>query len=292
MPEGDTVWRTAHTLHAALAGHTLLRTDFRVPRLATADLSGRVLLEVVPRGKHLLMRVEGGLTVHSHLGMEGAWRVRANPGTDAVGRTPGSAPDGSRRDLGSTPVGGFGPAHQIRALLATGTHTAAGIRLPVLELLRTKEEFTVVGHLGPDLLGADWDAAEAERRLLRDPERPLVEALLDQRNLAGIGNVYASELCFLARTSPWAPVGSLPSALPGRMLEAAKRLLEANKDRVRRRTTGSSRPDRALAVYGRENRPCYRCGTPVRTGPHGPPDRPRTAWYCPRCQPPATGSAN
>ncbi|MGP3986693.1 Fpg/Nei family DNA glycosylase [Streptomyces sp. 3N207] len=273
MPEGDTVWRTAHTLHSALTGQVLARTDFRVPRLATVDLSGRMLLNVTPRGKHLLMRVEGGLTVHSHLGMEGAWRVKANP--------PG----------GTSSPGGFGPAHQIRALLATGSHTAAGIRLPVLELLRTAEEFTAVGHLGPDLLGPDWDAAEAERRLLQDPARPLVEALLDQRNLAGIGNVYAAELCFLARTSPWAPVGSLSAPLPARLLTAAKRLLEANKDRVRRRTTNSSRPDRNLAVYGRENRPCYRCGAPVRTGSHGPPGRPRTVWYCPHCQPPHNGES-
>lgn len=263
MPEGDTVWRTAHTLHQALAGSTLLRTDFRVPRIATADLSGRVLLEVAPRGKHLLMRIEGGLTVHSHLGMEGAWRVRRNP------------------------PGAFGPAHQIRALLMTGTHTAAGLRLPVLELLRTKEESAVVGHLGPDLLGPDWDAAEAGRRLLRDPQRPLVEALLDQRNLAGIGNVYASELCFLARLSPWTPVAELAAPLSARLLTTAERLLEANKDRARRRTTGSTRPERALAVYGREGHPCYRCGTPVRTGRHGPPDRPRTVWYCPHCQPPS-----
>ncbi|MBO8193389.1 Fpg/Nei family DNA glycosylase [Streptomyces oryzae] len=274
MPEGDTVWRTAHALHSALAGQVLARTDFRVPRLATVDLSGRTLLNVTPRGKHLLMRVEGGLTVHSHLGMEGAWRVKANP--------PGR--------IGSP--GGFGPAHHIRVLLVASSHTAAGMRLPVLELLRTAEEFAAVGHLGPDLLGPDWDATEAERRLLQDPERPLVDALLDQRNLAGIGNVYAAELCFLARTSPWAPVGSLSTPLPARLLAAAKQLLEANKDRVRRRTTNSPRPDRNLAVYGRENRPCYRCGTPVRTGSHGPPERPRTVWYCPYCQPPATGESH
>ncbi|MFE9393399.1 Fpg/Nei family DNA glycosylase [Streptomyces sp. NPDC006784] len=267
MPEGDTVWRTAHTLHSALAGQPLVRTDFRVPRMATVDLSGRTLLDVTPRGKHLLMRVEGGLTVHSHLGMEGAWRVRAGP--------PGN----------TDPLRGFGPGHQIRALLATGSHTVAGIRLPVLELVRTSAEFTVVGHLGPDLLGPDWDAAEAERRLLQDPARPLVEALLDQRNLAGIGNVYAAELCFLARTSPWAPVGSLAAGLPTRLVGAAKRLLEANKDRSRRRTTNSPRPDRGLAVYGRANRPCHRCGTPIRTGSHGPPERVRTVWYCPHCQP-------
>ncbi|WP_030877211.1 DNA-formamidopyrimidine glycosylase family protein [Streptomyces sp. NRRL S-1868] len=278
MPEGDTVWRTAHALHAALAGHPLTRTDFRVPRLATVDLTGRTVLDVTPRGKHLLMRMEGGLTLHSHLGMDGAWRL------DAAQRSAA----GRGRPEASTPpprLGGSGPAHQIRAVLAVNGRTATGFRLPVLELVRTAEEFTVVGHLGPDLLGPDWDAAEAERRLLQDPRRPLAEALLDQRNLAGIGNIYAAELCFLAHTSPWTPVGSLPPHLPARLLTVAKRLLEANKDSPVRRTTTSPRPDRTLAVHGRENRPCYRCGTPIRTGRHGPAARPRLTWYCPHCQP-------
>jgi endonuclease-8 len=267
MPEGDTVWYSTRQLHDALAGRTLTRTDFRVPKIATADLGGRTLLEVVPRGKHILMRVEGGVTVHSHLGMEGSWRV--------------SSPQ--RR-----PRGGGGPWHEIRVVLAAGSTTATGYRLPVLELLRTDEESGAVGHLGPDLLGPDWDAAEAERRLTSDPGRPLVEALLDQRNLAGIGNVYAAELCFLAGTSPWTPVGELPEDLPGRILAAAHRLLDDNKGRLARRTTrapsGADR-DRAVWVYGRTRRPCHRCGTPVAAGTHGPPDRLRPVFYCPRCQP-------
>ncbi|MFG3260218.1 Fpg/Nei family DNA glycosylase [Streptomyces sp. NPDC048172] len=266
MPEGDTVWRTAHTLHDALADRTLTRTDLRVPKLATVDLSGRRVLDVTPRGKHLLTRVEGGLTLHSHLGMDGSWRLTGG-------------------QYGRYAAGKGGPAHQIRAVLATDTLTATGYRLPVLELLRTLEEHSVVGHLGPDLLGPDWDPAEAERRLLADPARPLAEALLDQRNLAGIGNVYAAELCFLARTSPWAPVGSLTPPLPSRLLTVAKRLLEANKDRPVRRTTNGSRPDRNLAVYGREHRPCHRCGASVRVGEYGPPGRSRSIWYCPHCQP-------
>ncbi|NLU73741.1 Fpg/Nei family DNA glycosylase [Streptomyces sp. HNM0575] len=269
MPEGDTVWYTARRLHEVLAGKPLTRTDFRVPRLATTDLAGRRALEAAPRGKHLLIRVEGGLTVHSHLGMEGAWRV--------------STPERPAR-------GGAGPSHQIRAVLATAAGTATGYRLPLLELLRTDEEAAALGHLGPDLLGPDWDAPEALRRLLADPGRPLVEALLDQRNLAGIGNVYAAELCFLAAVSPWTPVGELPPHRLEKLVAAARNLLDANKDRLDRRTTqaaartGPDR-DRALWVYGRTGRPCHRCGTPVRTGRHGPPDSPRTAFYCPRCQP-------
>lgn len=265
MPEGDTVWRTAHQLNDALTGRPLTRTDFRVPKLATVDLAGYRVLDITPRGKHLLTRLEGGLTLHSHLGMEGSWRLGTSGG-------PGAG----------------GPAHQVRAILSTDGRTATGYRLPLLELLRTAEEPAAIGHLGPDLLGPDWDPAEAVRRLLSDPGRPVAEALLDQRSLAGIGNVYAAELCFLARVSPWAPVAELPADLPLRMVTAAKKLLEANKARPLRRTThapdGRHR-DRAHWVYGREHHPCHRCGSPVRTGAHGSPDRLRTMYYCPRCQP-------
>lgn len=262
MPEGDTVWRTARQLHEALAGHRLTRCDLRVPKVATADLTGREVTGVVPRGKHLLTRVTGGLTLHSHLRMDGAWRVYA---------------DGERWS--------GGPSHEIRAVLGTAERTAVGYRLQVLELLRTAGEDRVVGHLGPDLLGPDWDPAEAERRLLADPARPLGDALLDQRNLAGIGNVYKSELCFLAGTSPWAPVSAL--AAPGRLLAAAHRLLEANRDRLARTTTPGDRPDRRLWVYGRGGKPCLRCGTAVRRAERGPSGEDRVTYWCPHCQPEA-----
>lgn len=260
MPEGDTVWRAARRLHESLAGQVLRRSDLRVPALATTDLSGRTVLEVRPRGKHLLTRLTGGLTLHSHLGMAGSWVV-----------VPAGEP---RRG---------GPTHEVRAVLATDRGTAYGYRLRVLELLRTTAEDTAVGHLGPDLLGPDWDARQALRRLLARPDRPLVEALLDQRNLAGVGNVYASELCFLLRLWPWTPMGRVPRA--ERLPALAKRLLEANKDRATRNTTGDHRHGQALAVYGRSRRPCPRCGTLVRAGHHGPAERARVVYYCPRCQP-------
>ncbi|MEU1788856.1 DNA-formamidopyrimidine glycosylase family protein [Streptomyces sparsogenes] len=260
MPEGDTVWRTARRLHQALAGRPLTGCDLRVPRLATVDLAGRRVMDVTPRGKHLLTRVEGGLTLHSHLRMDGAWRVY-DPGERWRG----------------------GPLHQVRAVLSTADHTAVGYRLPVLDLLRTTDEDRVVGHLGPDLLGPDWDPQEALRRLLADPARPVGEALLDQRNLAGIGNVYKSELCFLTRVSPWLPAGQVPS--PQRLVALAKRLLEANKARPARITTAESRADRRLWVYGRAGKPCLRCGTPVRTDGLDPSGRERLTYWCPACQP-------
>ncbi|MEU6221689.1 DNA-formamidopyrimidine glycosylase family protein [Streptomyces sp. NPDC047022] len=259
MPEGDTVHQAAGRLHKALAGKVLTRSDLRVPAFATADLTGRAVLDVTPRGKHLLTRIEGGLTLHSHLRMDGAWKIYA---------------------LGQRWSGG--PAHQIRAVLGTADRTAVGYRLPVLELLRTSEEDRAVGHLGPDLLGPDWDPERALENLLSDPGRTLGEALLDQRNLAGIGNVYKSELCFLLRATPWLPVGALPAEYAARLPALAKRLLEANRDRPARNTTG--RRDQNLFVYGRAPRPCLRCGTPVRVADQGDGSRERPTYWCPACQ--------
>ncbi|SDK33901.1 Fpg/Nei family DNA glycosylase [Streptomyces indicus] len=259
MPEGDTVHQAAKRLHTALAGSALTRSDLRVPKYATADLTGREVLDVTPRGKHLLTRIEGGLTLHSHLRMDGSWRVfRA----------------GERWSGGA--------AHQIRAILGNEHHTAVGYRLPVLELLRTADEDKAVGHLGPDLLGPDWDPDKALANLLADPARELGEALLDQRNLAGIGNIYKSELCFMASVTPWTPVGDLPADLTPRLVAAAHRVLDANRDRPMRTTT--NRQDQRLYVYGRAPRPCLRCGTPIRTAQQGDGSRDRPTYWCPRCQ--------
>jgi endonuclease-8 len=175
-----------------------------------------------------------------------------------------------------------GPAHQIRAILGTADRTAVGYRLPVLELLRTADEHRAVGHLGPDLLGPDWDPGKALENLLRDPARPLGEALLDQRNLAGIGNVYKSELCFLLQATPWLPVGDLPAEHTARLPALAKKLLEANRDRPARITTG--RREQNLFVYGRAPRPCLRCGTRIQVADQGDGSRERPTYWCPTCQ--------
>ncbi|MFF4757523.1 Fpg/Nei family DNA glycosylase [Streptomyces sp. NPDC001292] len=259
MPEGDTVWQTARRLRDALAGKVLTRSDFRVPKYATVDLTGRTVLDTVSRGKHLLTRFEGGLTLHSHLLMEGAWKVYGT----------------GERWKG-------GPGHQIRAVLGTADRAAVGYRLQVLELLRTSEDERTVAHLGPDLLGPDWDPDLALANLLADPGRPLGEALLDQRNLAGIGNVYKSELCFLLGVTPWLPAGALPADRAAMLPALAKKLLEANRDRVVRRTTGLRGQD--LFVYGRAPRPCLRCGTSVRVADQGDGSQERPTYWCPSCQ--------
>ncbi|MFK4106664.1 Fpg/Nei family DNA glycosylase [Streptomyces sp. NPDC019531] len=259
MPEGDTIWQSARRLHNALAGKVLTRSDLRVPKYATTDLTGREVLDVTPRGKHLLTHIEGGLTLHSHLRMDGSWKVYA----------------GHQRWTG-------GPTHQIRAILGNTDRTAAGYRLPVLELLRTTDEDKAVGHLGPDLLGPDWNPETALANLLKDPARPLGEALLDQRNLAGIGNVYKSELCFLLGATPWLPIGALPADRAAHLPTLAKKLLEANRDRPVRSTTGRRGQD--LFVYGRAPRPCLRCHTSIRIADQGDGSRERPTYWCPSCQ--------
>jgi len=258
VPEGDTVWHAARRLGEALAGRRLTRSDFRVPRYATTDLTGRQVTESLSRGKHLLTRVEGGLTVHTHLKMDGAWRVR--PAREQ-------------------PAGG----HRIRLVLGNDTWQAIGYQLGIVEVLPTAREADVVGHLGPDLLGPDWDPAEAVRRLRADPQRHIGDALLDQRNLAGIGNVYQCELLFLRGIQPWRPVGDVPGldALVG----LARRLLDANKNRAGHITTGMSQRGAEHWVYGRGGRRCRRCGTAIRRADQGPGPEARVTFWCPACQP-------
>ncbi|HET8604428.1 MAG TPA: DNA-formamidopyrimidine glycosylase family protein [Marmoricola sp.] len=256
MPEGDTVYQAAQRL-AVLSGHELLASDFRIPSLATSDVSGAQVLETVPRGKHLLTRLSNEVTVHTHLGMEGTWIVR---------------PVGTRWQR---------PAHQARVVLRTASHEAVGFSVQ-LDLVRTAEEGRFVDHLGPDLLGPDWDPDVAVERLRGDPDAPIGEALLEQRNLAGVGNVYKCELCFLAGADPRTPVGTVPD-LP-RLVERAHLLLVANRDRPDRITTGDRRRGRHLWVYGRRG-PCLRCGTPVRKASVGPPGQERPTYWCPSCQP-------
>ena len=258
MPEGDVVWYTARRLHEALAGRVLTRSDFRVPSYATVNLAGQTVTEAVSRGKHLLIRTENGVTVHTHLKMEGSWRVR--PAAERLT-----------------------PTHKIRLVLANEQWQAVGYQLGITEVLRTGEEDRVTGHLGPDLLGPGWDAAEAAeavRRLTKDAGRPIGEALLDQRNLAGIGNLYKSEVLFLRGVSPWRDAGQV--ADPERVVELARRLLDANKARIGQVTTGDTRPGRQTWVYGRAGAPCRRCGTPVRRRADGTD---RITFWCPACQP-------
>ena len=259
MPEGDTVWLAGKRMHASLAGQVLTTSDFRVPQLATTDLSGRRVLEVVPRGKHLLTRVEGGLTLHTHFRMDGSWHLY-DPGVRWTG----------------------GAEWQVRVVLTTAERVAVGYRLPVVELLTTDREHEAVGHLGPDLLGPDWDEDEALRRLWQEPTREVGLALLDQELLAGLGNLYRCEVLFLRGLSPWTPVAAVPD-LPA-VVRLGRRLLMTNRDRWEQTTTGSLRRGEDHWVFERSGRACRRCGTRVRSAEQGAAPRQRLTYWCPSCQ--------
>jgi endonuclease-8 len=260
VPEGDAVWRTAQRLDRALAGEPLVLCDLRFPAVATADLTGATTLEVVSRGKHLLQRLDNHLTLHSHLRMEGQWRVQR----------PADAAGWLRRD-------------DLRAAVGTASWTALGLRLGMLDLVPTAEEHRLLGHLGPDLLGADWDAERAAANLASSPE-PIATALLDQRNLAGVGTIWASESLFLERIHPWTPAADLSAASLQQLVDRVHRLLDAARHRSVPATTGSPRRGEELYVHGRSGLPCRRCGGTVRVAMAGAPGRERTIFYCPQCQ--------
>lgn len=258
MPEGDTVYRSARSLDDALHGATLTRCDIRVPAFATVDLTGQRIHEVISRGKHLVAHV-GETSIHSHLKMEGAWHLYRH---------------GTKWQR---------PAFQARIVLETADWVAVGFELGTLELFPTAEDVQHLGYLGPDLLGPDWDAAEAVRRLGADGERPVAVALGDQRNLAGLGNVYVNELCFLRGLLPTRPIAA-GTDIDG-LVTLAHRLINANRDRSERTTTGNLRRGMRTFVYGRERQPCRRCGTRIRSGQLGRSElEQRVTYWCPRCQ--------
>ena len=258
MPEGDTVWLAAQRMHEAFAGQVLTVSDFRVPQLATVDLVGQSVLEVVPRGKHLLTRLSSGLTLHTHFRMDGTWHLYA-PGDRWTG----------------------GPDWEVRVVLATGTRVAVGYRLPVVDLVPTAAEESVVGHLGPDVLSDDFDHDEAVRRLRSVPGREVGLALLDQRNLAGLGNLYRTEALFLQGVTPWTPVEAVDL---DRLVARSVRLMRANRGRWEQSTTGALRAADQHWVFERSGRPCRRCGRRVLTAEQGEPPYQRLTYWCGHCQ--------
>ncbi|NIH81234.1 DNA-formamidopyrimidine glycosylase family protein [Amycolatopsis viridis] len=263
MPEGDTVFLAGQKVGRALTGRVLTRTDFRHPALATADLTGSTLLGVRTVGKHLFFRFSGGLSLHSHLKMDGAWEI--------------SRPGARWRH----------PAHHARVVLEAGGVQVVGFRVHDLELLPTAEESRLVGHLGPDLLDPQWSTeheARAIAALAAEPARELGLALLDQRVMAGVGNLYKCEICFLLGVTPWTPVSEVDPAAAVRL---ARKLLLANAWRHEQSTTGDLTRGRRNWVYERTRQGCFRCGTRVQVAGQGrdPGDvQARPTWFCPRCQ--------
>lgn len=262
VPEGDTVYLAGKRMRAALAGGTLVRGELRHPRLVDHDLTGLTVTDVASVGKHLFTRFDDGRSLHSHFRMDGSWHLYP-PGT-AWQR----------------------PAYEARAVLATAERVAVGFALHDLELLPTAQEDRLVGHLGPDLLDPDWSddhAAEALRRLTARGASELGLVLLEQRVMAGVGNLYKTEVCFLAGLSPWTLVGDVPD--PGGLIALSRQLLLRNADRPEQSTTGELGWGRQHWVFERGNQRCRRCGTRVSTAEQGAGIYARPAYWCPVCQP-------
>lgn len=262
MPEGDTIWRTARTLHAALAGRTVIAFRSSLPAVAAAaerlQVVGRRVEAVEARGKHLLVRFAGGPVLHTHQGMRGSWSLKRA---------------GSAR---SSPA-------RACAAIETAEAVAVCALAPVVELLSAAQASAhpALVRLGPDLLAPGFDPAAAARRLRARGETPIGVALLDQTALAGIGNVYKSEVLFLCGVSPFARAGDLDGGALGRLVEKAGELLRRNLGPGMRRTTSPLAPGR-LWVYRRSGQPCRRCGAIVERAVQG--EQARSTYFCPTCQ--------
>ena len=274
MPEGDTIFRAARTLHRALAGDAIERFESVLPALTRVDddhpLAGRTIESVTASGKHVLMRFSGNLVLRTHMRMNGSWHVYR----------PGERWRRPRRDM--------------RIVVATARFEAVGFNIPVAEFLtpdgvRRQEDLR---QMGPDLLGETFDEAAALRRFRERGASSIADALLNQRVVAGAGNVYKSEVLFLCRVDPWAAVRDINDDRIREVLKTARRLLRANVNDPQRgivtytgyrRTTRRADPAERLYVYGRARKPCRRCGTPIRVGAQGP--HARLTYWCPSCQP-------
>ncbi len=255
------MWRTADRLDAALRGEIVDRCELRWPTVPDVDLRGSRTVEVVARGKHILHRFDTGATLHTHLRMEGQWRVE-HPGHDTERAL-------RRADL--------------RAAVLTARWSAVGLRLGMLDLVPTSREDDLVGHLGPDVLGPDWDADRAAARVTAYPGF-VGDALLDQRVLAGVGTFWASETLFLEGILPWTPVAQVEPERVLRLLHRAHRLMDAARRTGRQASTGVRRSGEEAYVHARSGRPCRRCGDTVRVATTGAAPRERTLFSCPTCQ--------
>jgi endonuclease-8 len=261
VPEGDTVYLAGKRMRAALSGGLLVRGELRHPRLIGHDLAGRTVLDVASVGKHLFTRFDDGRSLHSHFKMDGSWHLY-RPGMTW------------RR-----------PVHEARAVLATEERVAVGFALHDLELLPTEEESRLVGHLGPDLLDPAWSdehAAEALRRFTARGASEVGLVLLEQRVMAGVGNLYKTEICFLRGISPWTLTRDVPD--PAGVIALSRELLLRNADRPEQSTTGDMGRNQHW-VFERGGQRCRRCGTRVRIAEQGEGVYARPAYWCPVCQP-------
>jgi endonuclease-8 len=274
MPEGDSIFRAARTLHRALAGKIITRFESVFPALTRihddTPITGRTMEGVESVGKHVLMRLSDGLILRTHMRMNGSWHIYR----------PGEGWQRSARDM--------------RIVIGSQDFEAVGFNIPVAEFIRARdlERHEELRQLGPDLLADDFDAAEAAKRTRERPSLDIGDALLNQRVMAGIGNVYKSEVLFLCGVNPFRAVATIPDADLQRVIETARTLLHANVSTGLapmttytgyRRTTRRDDPSERLWVYGRARMPCRRCGAPILVKPQG--SDARLTYWCPICQP-------
>ncbi|NUR54081.1 MAG: Fpg/Nei family DNA glycosylase [Acidobacteria bacterium] len=273
MPEGDTIFRAARTLHRALAGHPVVRFESVFPALTRVHddhpLTGQTIESVTAAGKHLLMRFSGGRVLRTHMRMNGSWHIYRR----------GEPWQRPRRDM--------------RIVVATDTFEAVGFNVPVAEFLdaRGMARQEDLRQMGPELLADDFDEDDAVRRFRERGDREIGDALLNQRIVAGAGNVYKSEVLFLCRVNPFARVATIDDDALRRIVGTARKYLRANVTDPRggivtytgyRRTTRRADPGERLYVYGRARQPCRRCGTRIRVKAQGP--HARLTYWCPACQ--------
>ncbi len=275
MPEGDTIFRSARTLNLALRGKRVEAFETAYAQLASVNdqspVAGRTIERVESRGKWLLIHFSGDLILVTHMLMSGSWHIyrRGEPWKRSRGH--------------------------MRVVIATADFEAVAFDVPVASFHteRSLERDTIIPGLGPHLLSPEFSEDEAFKRLASRPDDEIANALLNQQVVAGIGNVFKSEICFACAVNPFAKVSSLPKAKLEQLLAASRRLMAANVnegagDRIvtysgPRRTTGADNPTARLWVYGRRGKQCRRCGTTILMQKQGPGVR--STYWCPECQP-------
>lgn len=275
MPEGDTIFRAARSLHRVLAGHPVTRFETAYAHLDRVNVDtpivGRIIERIESAGKHILMRFSGDLILRTHMRMNGSWHLYRH---------------GEKWWRGE---------HAMRVRIDTAGWVAVAFNVPVAEFVTPRQLETrgPVAELGPDLLGQAFDRDEAVRRILASGHRAIANTLLDQRIVAGIGNVYKSEVLFLSGVHPEVPSSAVAQATLEQMMDVARGLLADNvKDgtsgqiqtyRSLRQWNKASEHDDSVWVYGRRGKPCRKCGTPIEMKKMGL--EARSTYWCPRCQP-------
>jgi endonuclease VIII len=275
MPEGDTIYRSARTLHKVLAGHLVTRFETAYAHIDRVNvdtpIAGQTVEQCEARGKHILMFFSGGQILRTHMRMNGSWHVY-RPG-ERWWRGP----------------------HAMRIRVETADWVAVAFDVPVAEFVTLKQLETSdpVAQLGPDLLGAAFDRDEAVRRIIASGHRAIAMTLLDQRIVAGIGNIYKSEVLFLSGVHPETPSSAVPLATLESMMDLSRSLLRDNviegsspsiqTYRNLRQLSSASHHDDNVWVYGRRHKPCRKCGTPIEMKKMGLDAR--STYWCPGCQP-------